>query len=155
MLYCQHAKISNLTEFIASPWIRPDDLRSYQDIGISHFKIDGRDRAPQYVLDVVESYHRGGFEGNFLYLTHSGVPRSVEEVARGRRALVPIAIDNRALDGFLRPFEEERIVCRGQCATCGYCDQVASRAIVYDAEWRESLLANWQETARRALDQAG
>lgn len=143
ILLCQHAKLTNLTEFVSSPWIRPEDVVRYRAIGISHFKLDGRDRDPDYVLDVVESYLQGRFDGNLLYLTHSGLPRAVSDVGTKNPEMhkfVPIALDNSKLDRFIDPFVEEKIVCRGQCITCGYCDQVASRAIVCDEQWRRTFL---------------
>ena len=52
----------------------------------------------------------------------------------------PVYLDNRALDGFLEPFLEQGCADR-DCEHCGYCAEVAARAVRVDPEHRARCVA--------------
>ena len=53
---CWSRKVRHREEYVKSPWIRPEDCHQYAKLGISYFKIDGRDKSVKYVLDIVSKY---------------------------------------------------------------------------------------------------
>jgi len=58
-----------------------------------------------------------------------------------------VHIDNRKLDGFLGHFK--KVDClRTDCDRCGYCENVANRAISMDEQWRREMVARFD----RALE---
>lgn len=132
---CMRKKLVHLEENIKSPWVRPEDMKYYEEIGVSFFKIDGRDRTAEYNLEVVEAYLNQEYDGNLLYLMKIGYPRYISLIESGKsRDYLRLGIDNRELDEFIKPFVDGNISCDYGCDKCGYCKSFSSK-IVYDKEW--------------------
>jgi collagenase-like PrtC family protease len=94
-------------------WVRPEDLSLYESAGIHRFKMQGRTTALNGdVIRAVETYMDGSYDGNLYDLLVLFNP--------GMRYGIP-RIDNRALDGFLKPFFDDPEHCTGDCDACGYC----------------------------------
>lgn len=55
-------------DWLKMNFIRPEDLKLYNTIGINHFKITGRTGSTNYILKVAEAYADGYFNGNILEL---------------------------------------------------------------------------------------
>ena len=154
--YCRHRFFSDPSELIRMHWIRPEDLHLYAKEGINLFKIDGRDKEPAYLLKVIRAYLSGHYEGNFFHLLQ---PEFCEDVAAIQKREVNleetperqtaaflreeedwlVGIRNSELDGFLQAFAEEKIVCRGNCPNCGYCNTYARR-IVINPVWQQKMV---------------
>lgn len=43
LIKCTLIRFSNFKEMLKTRWIRPEDLKEYEEIGIDSFKITGRD----------------------------------------------------------------------------------------------------------------
>lgn len=56
------------TDGIKMNFIRPEDLKLYNTIGINHFKITGRTGSTDYILKVARAYADGYLDGNVLEL---------------------------------------------------------------------------------------
>jgi len=100
-------------------WIRPEDIKFYENIGIQYFKLQGRQFA-QYgdPVKTLKAYINGHYEGNLLQLlTFFTLPQ-------GERF-----IENKKLDGFLDPFINKRNFCIDDCNTCLYCAEYASKCM--------------------------
>lgn len=159
--YCRRRFFRDLTELMKLHWIRPEDLPVYAREGIELFKIDGRDKEPDYLLSVVKAYLDGSYEHNLFHLLQpefcedltdidteaeaSNVPLGEEELAVLTDAFThesrswQVGIDNRALNGFIRSFADEKIACRGNCKACGYCKAYAEKILV-NPQWRQEML---------------
>jgi collagenase-like PrtC family protease len=110
---CTLLKYSQPAELIRSPWIRPDDLGVYEAIGIQRFKIGFRTANTARNMIVARAYAERHYEGNLFELIYGPG--------------MPYAIDNRALDGFLKFFEKQ--TCYLNCDTCTHCTTVAQEKV--------------------------
>ncbi|AKJ65323.1 U32 family peptidase [Kiritimatiella glycovorans] len=115
---CMKRLFDDLSNYFKASWIRPEDLHYYTDAGIEHFKIQGR----QSVLNgdpvrAVECYFNERYDGDLTDLMFLFSPRE----------FFPFKVDNRALDGFLKPFTRSDDFCPRDCTRCDYCEKYARR----------------------------
>ncbi len=163
-LRCNYMKLKDPSEFIRSPWIRPEDVMHYEKIGIDGIKFANRTMSTSAIKKLISAYHQRRYEGNLLELfsdtskqnclkKHSGYllnkakylfrPFSVNilKLSKLRNLLGEpgVYIDNRALDGFLEYFLQSNCVSGG-CQECGYCYAVSRKAIRINESKREEML---------------
>lgn len=101
-------------------WIRPEDLRYYEDISIRFFKIQGRQAVQNgNIRKCVQAYLKRNFDGNLFDLLHCFLSSNK----------APYYIDNKRLDGFLDPFVANDHFCAKDCTNCGYCDSFAEKCL--------------------------
>jgi len=140
---CSLVKALNPVEFIKSRWIRPEDLREYEKLGIEYFKIVDRRMPTDRILKITEAYSNQKYEGNlndlFYYLPKPQVflnqlrkklPESYEKINGEElsRITVPqMNIDNKKLNGFLDYFKKHD--CNYGCKDCNYCADVAKNVM--------------------------
>lgn len=150
LFYCQKKELENLEEYIKSPWVRPEDIKYYEDIGIEHFKITERDFPTSELLKRVKAYTKRKYDGNLLDLIqgHGALVdkniqfekkevntreeiydeiRRVRGLGRVRECDRHIYIDNGKLENFIKFFVENK--CTNQCDKCNYCKTIAKRVI--------------------------
>lgn len=150
--FCQSYQLNHLDEYIKSPWIRPEDISSYEEIGIEHFKITERDFSTESLVKRVEAYVNRCYDGNLLDLIQgSGLDEIdslcldkknnfnsrfevLEEIKRvrgiGVKREMPrhIFIDNKKIDNkFIDFFKKDR--CSGICENCGFCKKISDSVI--------------------------
>lgn len=67
---CGLMKMDNPKNIVSSPWIRPNDLEFYVNLGVDKFKISGREMHANNanMLKVVETYNSKKYEGNLVSL---------------------------------------------------------------------------------------
>lgn len=117
---CMMQRYKTQTEMLKLGWIRPEDINYYYNIGVKHFKLQGRQHvATGGHLKTLEYYMKEDFEGNLMALLDMFNSRYSFEVA----------IDNKKLGGFIKPFVEKESFCDSQCASCNYCGMYAEKAI--------------------------
>ncbi len=96
---------------IASPWIRPEDLNFYQEMGIDCFNIMVGEEMEIEIDHLINSYRNMRFEGNLISLWKEA------------RQIRGIFLDNRWFDGFL-----ERLKAKGgcirDCPRCKVCLEI-------------------------------
>jgi len=141
--YCAYKQFANPIEHIKSQWIRPEDLHYYSDMGICLFKLDGRDKSSDYMLEVVESYLCKRYEGNFLYLLHSRYIKDMNNITQIETncnvfAEWKIGIDNRNLDGFIDFILKREHNCNGECKECAICDAIANNLVI-NKDWQKQI----------------
>ncbi len=68
LFYCQKKELENIEEYIRSPWVRPEDIKFYESIGIEHFKITERGFPTEELVKRVKAYTDRKYEGNLLDL---------------------------------------------------------------------------------------
>lgn len=123
---CAMQKAGDLKNVIRLSWIRPEDLKYYREVGISWFKLQGR----QNVLEgdpvrALEAYMKEDFQGNLYDLITIFAPYT---------AFQPY-IDNKKLEGFVKRYFDDPDFCQGICSHCHYCEQYAKKSMnLEDAE---------------------
>ncbi len=139
LLKCAIERSDNPVEIIRGPWIRPEDMKFYEDMfGIHLFKISGRYQPVDWIVNVAEAYSRRSYEGNFMDLLSLTYPtlaahRVIVPVLNSDNSLATppkVYIDNKKLNRFF-----EHIVKIGgcgddsQCEVCRYCEKTAQEVV--------------------------
>ena len=171
LLRCLRNKIADPTLMIQTVWIRPEDVHYYEEIGIDRIKFGGRGWLTDALLRVVDAYTNQYYEGNLMDLMYPRAGKTIftkSKISRIYRGLkyffrpfsanifklrkieglssggLPFYIDNRALDGFLEHFLKEDCSLKS-CKDCGYCKEVAARAVKVDVECQRKLLSRYDK----------
>lgn len=70
---CALTYLKNPTEILKSPFIRPEDIQAYEQLGIKTFKLSDRREPTQDLANLIRAYLKGEFHGNlFNFLFRSG-----------------------------------------------------------------------------------
>jgi len=162
-LACQRIKLLRPAEIIKARWIRPEDVGCYEEIGIDCLKLVERFRGTESLTRILDAYEKRSYSGNLaelLTLPHEGSYLSphldilkrpdliddgkMEEVLKVLREPLTgkLYIDNTRLNGFIDRFREVDCL-HADCNRCGYCEQVASRVISVDDDWRKEMIARF------------
>lgn len=164
---CKELRLSDPVNIIRSVWIRPEDTRFYEEIGIDYLKISGRHMDTNFILNAVNAYTTRHYDGNLadifpMYHKRLNL-RSVKKDMPYIRYLfrhfifnafktdkiftdepLKIYLDNKALAGFLEFFIQGN--CRqGLCEECGYCKKIAEKAVKIDKEYQKRMLSEYKE----------
>lgn len=166
-LNCSYKRLKNPVEFIRSPWIRPEDIHYYKDIGIDKIKFVNRAMTTEKICLVVNAYTDRHYDGNLLDLfsapakniahTRSDCFRKLKYFLRpfsinlfrlykGRELFLnrEVYIDNRALDGFLEHFLKEDC-CLKSCESCGYCKDAAKKAVKISPGYQNNSIRRYKD----------
>jgi len=151
---CLYRKLMDPVELLKSPWIRPEDISHYEDLGYDHFKITERFKRTPFLLEHVRAYETRHHDGNLLdlftlprkgaftpvHLEYFIKPQHVNIMKVSELGKVfdlevreLIQLDNRKLDGFIDHFKENDCN-RITCSDCGYCETVFKEAAVVNHE---------------------
>jgi len=151
---CLYRKLTEPVELLKSPWIRPEDVSAYEELGYDSFKITERFKRTPLLLEHVRAYEDRRYDGNLLDLftlprKDAFTPVHLEYFIKPQHVNIMtvselgdvfdlevrelIHIDNRKLDGFLEHFKK-RDCNQTTCAQCRYCDGVLKKAAVMDEE---------------------
>lgn len=118
------------TDWLKMNFIRPEDLRLYNTIGISHFKITGRTGSTNYILKVAEAYADEHFDGNLLELWKH--LETISEECDDSTYVPNCYINNGKLETFLNFwFDDEQHICANEeCGiSCTYCNSFFNKYI--------------------------
>ncbi|HXZ82402.1 MAG TPA: U32 family peptidase [Acidimicrobiales bacterium] len=118
LMWCTCEKARDEAQMLKSVWIRPEDLRVYERMGIDEFKLAGREMDRAWVERAARAYGARRYDGDLndiiLGFDH------LEPYGR-----LPVRISNRVLDGFIDFFAKKHD-CRIGCRDCRYCDDYAA-----------------------------
>ena len=117
-LRCAQRLYGDLSNYFKTTWIRPEDLKYYTAVGITHFKLQGR----QSVLSgdpvrTVECYFNERYDGDLKDLVFMFAPSEKFN----------LSVQNASLDDFLKPFVENEGFCKRDCTGCDYCEAYARK----------------------------
>ena len=125
-----------------SRWIRPEDLRFYERIGIDRFKIGSRRWNTEKIVRSVRAYSEGKYDGNLLdILEYMGgfvaalAPRlgnDVEEHRAWMEMLARARIENSRFPANWMQFFVDNECEEMSCEECGYCDRIARSVVSVD-----------------------
>lgn len=117
---CGMRKSRNLQWYLNLNWVRPEDIHLYEDLGIKYYKVEGREFVLKGdVVRLLDAYIKESFDGNLLELLHIFAPYDTEHQPY---------IDNKALDGFVDAFYNNKVHCRQMCDSCGYCKRFMQKS---------------------------
>lgn len=129
---CYSRIFQDISNFLKLNWIRPEDLKYYSEIGINHFKLQGRhllnmqmENRPAYkgdLIKTVEAYLSEKFDGNLFDLLTLFNPAYIFR----------LNWDNRKFDNFLEPFKMKNNFCKKNCTACKYCESFARKIVSAD-----------------------
>jgi collagenase-like PrtC family protease len=120
---CVLQQLKSLDNLLKLSWIRPEDIKYYSQIGISYFKLQGRHTFVQGgdPVRTLKAYFDESFDGNLMDLL------SMFAKLTG----FSVYVDNKKLDGFIKPFFEKENFCKNHCSICRYCESYAKKCIDY------------------------
>jgi collagenase-like PrtC family protease len=84
-LKCTEMKLRDPVNYIRSEWIRPEDLRLYEDMGYDRFKLAERDIPTPVMAARVKAYAERRYEGNLLDLVQPYGFHGVKGAGEGNR----------------------------------------------------------------------
>ncbi len=113
---CINIRLRDPTQIIKSAWIRPEDLKEYEAIGIKNFKLSGRTKTVNWIIDCMRIYSKRSFEGNLLELLDC--PQMLRYM---------FYIENEKLAGSIEKWKS----CKKICNECGYCGALTKEALTY------------------------
>lgn len=123
MGFCMSSRATRTADWLRTGFIRPEDLRYYEALGIRHFKITGRTAKTPYVKAMAEAYLSRQFDGNVLQLW-----KPLETIYSGKDEFEHKHvhnIPNRYLGGFISKWQNGDFTCNNTiCADCMWCDKV-------------------------------
>ncbi len=148
--WCYLEKLKNLGEFMRSPWVRPEDVPMYEEIGVRHFKIAGRGLSTDDLLSRARFYLEGHFSGNLLELLGWRHWLQFRKTADGQKlAPLDIILENDDLSGFMDYFHKQEPLCYLGCEGCGHCDKWAKKHVTTN---NDALLKSYIETMQTSLN---
>lgn len=120
MNLCTNSRNRNISNWLKLRWIRPEDLKFYNKVGINHFKITGRTGSTEYILKTLKAYMQCKYQGNLIELWKplESIKPGVEEAT-----VKNFYINNNYLDGFILPWVNGKNCDYEVCGeTCNYCN---------------------------------
>ncbi|PYG88019.1 collagenase-like PrtC family protease [Ruminiclostridium sufflavum DSM 19573] len=168
VMKCMREHTTNPARVIKANWIRPEDVKIYEDIGIDILKIGARHLASEWIYKCAQAYVNRKYEGNLADIicpVAMNIPQDEiekveswtdEEWARLNYVMnfpIPqINIDNTKLDGFINHFMNENQDCRSMCGvTCNYCEKIAEKVIEVDKV--SDTYKNYIDLLQEGIDQ--
>ena len=126
---CTMSRYMNPSNWLKLRFIRPEDLKAYNDIGITNFKITGRTGSTDYIMKVVNAYMSGKFNGNLLELW-----KPLESIYDPRvEGIAKQYIDNSKLSNhdFISKWSKEYMDCENhECGVdCRYCEEIYKKVV--------------------------
>lgn len=146
ILQCGLEVVRDPVKLVSGVFVRPEDLRVLEEVGVDRFKVSGRNRPTDWLVHAASAYAARRYDGNLLdilsYVQNLGprkalrrlaeggeAPATVRPLLRGFETLAELEIDNRAFpEGFLRRIAATDCA-RTSCSACGYCATIARRAV--------------------------
>ena len=145
--WCFLEKLSREGEFLISPWLRPEDMALWEDIGIRFFKLAGRGLPEDEIIRLCRAYLGRSFSGNLLDLLGWPHWQQFNKCADGTTlSPLDISLNNSKLDGFLDFFAKKNRDCRLGCDGCNHCHTWSRKALDRgDNALRARYIANMKD----------
>ena len=65
-LYCNYIRLTDPVNYLRANWIRPEDVKIYEDMGYENFKIVERNTPTAILLERVKAYYNRRYDGNLM-----------------------------------------------------------------------------------------
>lgn len=146
VLHCASSKVSDTSQLIKARWIRPEDIHIYEEIGIDFFKIGGRAKPTEWIVNATGAYSSRHYQGNLYDILVSLTPKITwaNSALSGTQTTSPgspprIYIDNQRLEGFIDFFKKQD--CLSGCSSCDYCQRTAGNVVRIDRDEAREYVA--------------
>jgi len=117
---CVLQRFGTLGNLLRMCFVRPEDLKYYTPTGICCFKMQGRQQVLKGdAVRAVKAYFDENYDGDLMDLIYMFYPMN--------SFIIPI--DNKKLEGFIKPFVTRDRFCNRDCETCNYCENFARKII--------------------------
>lgn len=143
LMRCTLKRLSDHKEILKAPWIRPEDIKYYAQMGIDHIKIAGRGLPADDLLRLIEAYLAGRYEGDIYALIDNSYLHFCWDMFDLEAELLPplrVSIDNRLLDGWYEYFVKNDPPCLTGCGECNYCGEIASKVVKTDPQLEKKYI---------------
>lgn len=127
MNLCMASRDMNPSNWLKLRFIRPEDIKFYNDIGITNFKITGRTGSSEYIIRTLSAYLNESFEGNLINLW-----KPLESILdESKESNATHSIPNKSLDGFIDIWVKDKKQCDLEVCgqTCNYCERFYKKVI--------------------------
>ena len=116
---CMSRRYEDIANWVKLNWVRPEDLKYYTSIGINYFKLQGRQAIKKGadIIKALECYFKEDYDGDLVDLINLFAPMNAFKAS----------IDNKKLEGFIKPFVENDNFCIRDCPACNYCEAFAKK----------------------------
>jgi collagenase-like PrtC family protease len=142
---CANVYLSEPVEFLRSPFIRPEDVAAYREVGIDLFKLSDRTDSIAHLSNTARAYAEGKYDGNLFNLIFREGKKFWAGLGIERPQLpareIPMVIRNSILDelGFIEQIKK----LRGS-ELAEFYRTATARAVTFAdpnliAEWRTGL----------------
>ncbi|MBU3933659.1 MAG: U32 family peptidase [Candidatus Omnitrophica bacterium] len=166
-LTCRYKKTSNPALLISSPWIRPEDVAFYEQVGIDSIKLVDRRLPATELVKIINAYIEEKYEGNLIDLfpnlcaasplgtnnillrikhLFNSISTNLFVVSQLKHLLekIEIFIDNQALNGFIDFFLTHN--CQlVSCEDCGYCRDIAAKVVKIDKGYQSRICEEYKK----------
>lgn len=159
-LMCQFYRLNDPVEIIKSQWIRPEDIKYYDKIGVDTLKLVDRMLSTEQLEMVIKAYVNRQYSGNLIDLfpivknafAKIQVPRSlkkiyafsfnrikiIREMEKLHDFSLDIFLDNKKLNGFIEFFASNQ--CNSvMCSNCNHCSGFAKQALSFNEEYLRKI----------------
>lgn len=118
---CVLQRYENFSKLLKISFVRPEDLKYYNSIGINHFKVQGRHTflIGGDPVKTVKCYFEEKHDGNLMDLFSMFATENSFQVY----------VDNNKLKNFIKPFYEKENFCNHYCSKCNYCENFIKKCI--------------------------
>lgn len=176
---CQLFHFQEPYRFISAPWIRPEDISYYEQLGIDSIKLVDRRMKSEYICRVVGAYTKRKYDGNLwdLFATESKLIQNIFDKPPFKYLRVfinikqfnilklgkftPLSkklkredfcyIDNTKLNGFIDFFIQDR--CKNSnCQECGYCKKVADDVLTVPQDVKNDYINFYKTYLETMID---
>ncbi|MFA5931525.1 MAG: U32 family peptidase [archaeon] len=154
LIKCSIAKLTDFSQIIKSPWIRPEDVNKYSDLGIEYLKLSGRIMPTNWIKNCVKAYAKNEYKGNLWDLIDQQKMYSKdfsEFINNKKFKELNIYLDNKKLKGFLDKIISSKVECGQDCKTCKLCEQTAKKTIKINKAEKEKHLTNLKIVFEKAI----
>jgi len=145
ILECGLEYVQDPAKLISGIFVRPEDLSVFEEVGVTRFKVSGRNRSTDWLVRSARAYAQRSYPGNLADILSlvqvKGPSAALQRIARGPdgedartlagafMSLSELSIDNRAFPAdFLRHIAG--VDCEHTtCQACGYCRGVAAKVL--------------------------
>jgi collagenase-like PrtC family protease len=152
--WCFLEKLKRDGEFLKSPWLRPEDMGLWEELGIRFFKIAGRGLPADEIIRLSRAYLSRKFTGNLLDLLGWPHWHQFRQCQDGSILDdLDIVLDNAKLDGFLDFFAKTAPDCRLGCSLCGHCFKWSKGVVDWGISGlREKYVKNMESSIRNLVE---
>ena len=121
---CVLQQLKTVDNLLKLCWVRPEDIKHYVAIGINYFKLQGRHTFVQGgdPVRTTRCYFEESFDGNLIDLL----------TMFAKLTSFTVYVDNKKLEGFIKPFMEKESFCKNNCGACGHCESWTKKCIDLD-----------------------